>query len=311
MSNELKIEEIKNVFGDKPFTNKELYHFYQKYDPNLNKNTFRWRVYALKNYGAINTLKRGVYSTKRKKVFEPAVSKQLKNLFAKVQNQFPYVDMCIWESSWLNNLMLHQAFSSNIIIEVDKDAASAVFAFLQESHKDVYLNPKKYEVEHYISAGQTNIVIKTLTITSPLQETQNIKIPTIEKIMVDLFVDDELFVTYQGAELQNIYREVFTSYSVNRSTLTQYANKRHVKDKMDEILSGIVDKSNIFIRFEENIRTGKSEVPKSHYKIFYTSVLNGDENYILLDILYEKSQYEILTHKTPEQASLSSDNIYR
>jgi hypothetical protein len=138
-----------------------------------------------------------------------------------------------------------------------------------------------------------------------------IKIPTIEKIMVDLFVDDELFVTYQGAELQNIYREVFTSYSVNRSTLTQYANKRHVKDKMDEILSGIVDKSNIFIRFEENIRTGKSEVPKSHYKIFYTSVLNGDENYILLDVLYEKSHIEILTHKTPEQASLSSDNIFR
>lgn len=242
MNNKLKIEEIKNVFGDKPFTNKELYHFYKKYDPNLNKNTFRWRVYALKNDGAINTLKRGVYSTKSKKVFKPVVNKKLKNLFSSVQKQFPYVDMCIWESSWLNNLMLHQAFSSNIIIEVDKAAASAVFAFLQESHKEVFLNPGKYEVEHYIKAGQTNIVIKNLIITSPLQETQNIKMPTIEKIMVDLFVDDELFVTYQGAELQNIYREIFTSYSVNRSTLTQYAHKRHIKDKL---VSFLIEETNI------------------------------------------------------------------
>lgn len=60
---------------------------------------------------------------------------------------------------------------------------------------------------------------------------------------------------------------------------------------MDEILSGIVDKSGIFIRLEENVRTGKSGVPKSHYKVFYTSALNGDENYIILDVLYEKNHY--------------------
>lgn len=236
MNDKLKIEEIKKVFGDKPFTTDDLYHFYQKYDPNLNRNTFRWRIYALKNEGAINTLKRGVYATTSKKEFEPAVSKKLKNLFSKVQNQFPYVDMCIWETSWLNNLMIHQVFSNNIILEVDKEAASAVFAFLQESYKDVYLNPGKYEVEHYINAGQINIFIKNLTSTSPLQKVQNITVPTIEKIMVDLFADDELFVTYQGAELQNIYRELFVSYNVNRSKLKQYAHKRHKKDKLVSFL---------------------------------------------------------------------------
>lgn len=236
MNDKLKIEEIKNVFGDKPFTSDDLYHFYQKYDPNLKKNTFRWRVYALKNDGVINTLKRGVYSTKSKKDFEPVVSKKLKNLFSKVQNQFPYVDMCIWETSWLNNLMVHQAFSSNIILEIDKDAAPAVFAFLQESHEDVYLNPGKYEVDNYITAGQSNIIIKNLTVTSPLQEIQNITVPTIEKIMVDLFANDEMFITYQGAELQNIYQELFISYNVNQSTLKQYAHKRHIRDKLISFL---------------------------------------------------------------------------
>ena len=64
MNDKLRTEEIKKVFGNKPFTSDDLYHFYQKYDPNLKKNTFRWRVYALKNDGVINTLKRGVYATK-------------------------------------------------------------------------------------------------------------------------------------------------------------------------------------------------------------------------------------------------------
>lgn len=60
---------------------------------------------------------------------------------------------------------------------------------------------------------------------------------------------------------------------------------------IDGILAEIVNNSNIFIRFEENIRGRNNKVPKSHYKIFYISVLNEEENYILLDILYEKNHY--------------------
>lgn len=232
MKDKLKIEVIKDVFRDKPFTSDNLYHFYQKYDPHIKQNTFRWRVYTLKNDGVIHTLKRGVYATKNKKDFEPAINKRLEILFSKVRRQFPYVDMCIWETSWLNNLMIHQAFSNNIILEIDKDAAPAVFAFLQESYKVLYLNPGKYEMENYITADQNSIIIKNLTITSPLQVKENITIPTIEKIMVDLFVDDAMFMTYQGAELQHIYQELFLSYHINRSRLMQYAHKRHKKDKL-------------------------------------------------------------------------------
>jgi len=35
----------------------------------------------------------------------------------------------------------------------------------------------------------------------------------------------------------------------------------------------------------------KNEVPKVHYKIFYTSALDEKESYILLDVLFEKSHY--------------------
>jgi len=244
VKDKLKIDKIKNYFGDKPFTSEDLYNFYVQYDPDLKKSTFRWRVYALKNHGVINTLKRGVYVTKIKKNFEPIVGKKLIQLFSKVQKEFPYSDMCIWETSWLNNFMVHQAFSGNIILEIDKDAAPAVFAYLQEFHREVYLNPDKHEVNNYIISGQNNIIVKNLILTSPLKETQEIIIPTIEKIMVDLFADEELFVTYQGAELKNIYQEFFRIFNINQSTLRQYANKRHIKNTLIAFLKEETDIDN-------------------------------------------------------------------
>lgn len=60
---------------------------------------------------------------------------------------------------------------------------------------------------------------------------------------------------------------------------------------MEDVLSKIVEGSEVFIRFEEDVRQGNNEVPKSHYKVFYTSALDGEESYILLDVLFEKSYY--------------------
>jgi hypothetical protein len=241
MNDKLRAKEIKTYFGDKPFNSTDLYNFYANYEPDLKKTTFRWRVYTLKNNGVINTLMKGVYSTTSNKDFAPAIDKKLINLFLKIKRQFPYANLAIWETSWLNNYMVHQAFSSNIILEVEKDAAPVVFAYLQESYGDVYLNPRKLEVENYIISGQNNIIIKNLTLTSPLTEREGLKVPTIEKIMVDIFTDDELFVTYQGAELQNIFPEFFKTFNINQSTLRQYANKRHVRDRLISFLKEETD----------------------------------------------------------------------
>ncbi len=60
---------------------------------------------------------------------------------------------------------------------------------------------------------------------------------------------------------------------------------------LEAVLFKIVEGSDIFTHFEEDVRQGINEVPKAHYKVFYTSTLDGAENYILLDILYEKSPY--------------------
>jgi predicted nucleotidyltransferase component of viral defense system len=63
-------------------------------------------------------------------------------------------------------------------------------------------------------------------------------------------------------------------------------------NNLDEILDAIV-KEQGFIRQELNQRSSESKIKKEHYKFFYTPLhkTNKDEEYVLLDILFEEVNY--------------------
>ncbi len=73
-------------------------------------------------------------------------------------------------------------------------------------------------------------------------------------------------------------------------------NTEESKEKLLNILKTICS-NELFKRFEENKRKDRG-VPKAHFKFYYDSVINGRENYILLDVLFDKHSYpEVI--KTP------------
>ena len=47
-----------------------------------------------------------------------------------------------------------------------------------------------------------------------------------------------------------------------------------------------------FLKQEEDVRKGKNSIVKRHYKFTYWSPVMKDEFYILLDVLFEKDNYE-------------------
>ncbi len=74
-------------------------------------------------------------------------------------------------------------------------------------------------------------------------------------------------------------------------------------DKLEDILD-IMAKEQGFLRKELQNRNTKSKIKKEHYKFFYTPIhkSNKEEEYVLLDILYEKINYTKL-EKIPIQSS--------
>ena len=60
---------------------------------------------------------------------------------------------------------------------------------------------------------------------------------------------------------------------------------------LDKCFQSVIQQG-IFYRYEENRRAG--DLPKSHYKFFFQSVIQNKESQILLDILFEKNPYPVL-----------------
>ena len=92
--------------------------------------------------------------------------------------------------------------------------------------------------------GSNKFIIKPLVHDSPIANHQ-VPIPRIEKILVDLFIEKDLFLPFQGKELANIYANAFSNFSVNLTTLLAYAERRKKKnDIVDYLKYKLEDKLN-------------------------------------------------------------------
>ncbi len=78
-------------------------------------------------------------------------------------------------------------------------------------------------MRYYLPNEPEPIVIRHLVSQAPLLEVDGVRTAGLEKILVDLFCDAELFASFGGAELENIFREAFKTYPVN---LYRYAGRR-------------------------------------------------------------------------------------
>ena len=92
----LMMDDIIKQFGyGKPFTSKELFEFYRIHEADLNQNTFRWRIYALRKEGLLSSVKRGVYVLDHRKKYQPELSRSTKMQYNIINNRFPYIEMSV------------------------------------------------------------------------------------------------------------------------------------------------------------------------------------------------------------------------
>ncbi len=160
-------------------------------------------------------------------------------MYRETKGTFPYTSLCIWETGWVNEFQQHLTNKSFTIIETEKDACESVFHKLQDSSTTVFLEPILDIMEKYVIIHDHAIILKPLVTEAPLQEVSQVNIPTIEKLLVDLFCDDEIFYFFQGRELQHIWKNAFGKYSIQHDRLLRYASRRKRKDE----ISGLMKKS--------------------------------------------------------------------
>lgn len=189
-------------------------------------------MYNLVRDGVIERIGRGKFVLGDAKSYQPEITSQLKKLRNKVCKHFPYVELSVWNTSDLNELMVHQPFRFFTILEVEREATESIFQFLRSENVPVFLEPDEKILQNYLPDDKTPVIILSLVTEAPLQTVKGVQTATLEKILVDLFCDSTTFFTYQGSELTTIFKEAFEKYTVHQNRLVRYARRRGKKEKL-------------------------------------------------------------------------------
>jgi len=109
----------------------------------------------------------------------------------------------------------------------------------------------------------------------------------IEKMILALVLLENLYISglkfvFKGGSCLLLLLGKLRRFSIDIDIVLETA------EGIEEAIRIILEQG-VFLRFEEDMRS--SNVPKSHYKFFFNSVIEEKESYILLDILFEKNTY--------------------
>ena len=197
-----------------------------------NPKTIAWRIHDLKQKGIIHNIQRGVYKWGNKAKYIPEIQEKSKMLYKDIQNDLPYTTICMTETRWFNEFMLHQVFQNYIVIEAEKEATSVIFNKLKEAGENAFLNPDAQIVETYISTTENPLIVKPLISESPLQLVEQVYVPTLEKMLVDMISDKEIYGA-QETEAARIFKTATEKYNINGNKLMRYARRRNKVNELN------------------------------------------------------------------------------
>jgi len=236
----LNIDQFKLYFkGKTSFETSDIIEFFLKTDPQIKTTTINWRIYTLVQTGVLNRIGRGKFAIGEGRIYIPEISSKIRSIHSRLNKEFPYLKVCVWNTSSFNEFMIHQPGRFYVLIEVDKNATPSVFYYLKENKFSVFIDPTKDLFEKYLPDEKETLIVKTLISEAPLQLVNGTNIPTLEKMLVDIFCDDLIFAAQQGSEMRNIFHEAMSKYAVNDNRMFRYADRRRKKESIREYLNSI------------------------------------------------------------------------
>jgi len=236
----LAIPELMMKFSNRESVRKvELWVFYHLRNPDLTEQAFRRILYSLEKERCITPIGAGIYAlnnpflASNKKKFVLSLSPTAQELSLEVRENFPYTQYLIWETGVLHEFMTHQPGQNQIILEIEQEATEFVFHILKEQpSRDIFLEPDRVTFERYIIGFPESILLLQLVTQSPKIKTKGIVSARLEKILVDIFSEEDRFFTFHGQEMINIFENAFSTYWINTKTLFRYAGRRKVVERL-------------------------------------------------------------------------------
>lgn len=195
-----------------------------------------WHIKKLINQNLLSRLSRGLYGKFTKQDFLPLLTDEMRDLYTDVTDAFPLIEVLVYSGNDITQLQHHISANNAIYLEVPKDATEAMFHYLVDKKIKAYHKPTAEFMSDYVDLGEKSVIVKALTTESPVKMIDGIRMPTLEKILVDINADSD-FYYLQGDESFYIMQNALSLYSINAPKMLRYASRRGIRETMKTILN--------------------------------------------------------------------------
>ena len=243
----LLINNAKNIFGDrKLITFEEIYSLAKNIDPELTQSAIRSRLYYLRKQNLIAPIFNNIYTLNVKSNFFPIIGNSVTKINRLLLKDYKNAQICFAETRWLNEFSIHQAFKSFVVCMVEDYMKESVFYYLTDKGLTVIFEPNEKDVNFYINENES-IIISNLTSRSPTFKHNGVIISKLEKLLVDIYIDKNVYFGYQGNEIDRIFEKAENKYNINFSEMLNYSRRRGKHYKLKEYLKNIFPHYNKYL----------------------------------------------------------------
>ena len=198
--------------------------------------TARQYLYSLAKDKELVRVGQGEYAINMKQSFTYKPTEIVKKIYQSLKAELPFTDFCVYDGSILSPIQHHLYINHAIYVETNRDSVESVFGRLKTKYKNVYRQPNAAFVHDYIDFREECIIVKALVTESPLMDVQSVRVPTLEKLLVDTQKDSD-FDYLQGAESLYMYQMAFELYNINTQRLMRYAKRRGIGQEIQELIT--------------------------------------------------------------------------
>lgn len=170
-----------------------------------------------------------------KPVFHIIPDEKSRELFTDIKTVLPFARISIWHTDAILPLMHDIPNFSLTIVSAERPMVSSVIDALENLTESIILKDSEKSLIFRFAPGRELIVVTPQVSQAPVEVSDGITVPTLEKILVDILCDNALHAL-TGSEAYSIYASAFNRYAISRKTLLRYAGRRNRKEEVNAIL---------------------------------------------------------------------------
>lgn len=197
-------------------TLKEAHH-------DIRPGTLNQYLYTMKKAGDIYHAGRGWYST-IPDIFHPS-TKLVNPIASLIKKKYPLLVFSVWSTEQLQPFAHHLMTNFTRFVCTDFDTMPSIVEFLKDHGYHAYLDPKRKEANKYFDPSLNAVVVRASIKREPVEGIY----ATVEKILVDLFIEKDQLSLMDGAEYERVFRNLVLSNRINIARLLEYAERRKIK----------------------------------------------------------------------------------